>query len=48
MVGFKHIHQTITGEKADEILKKLPQKDSRHQKKSPVPLPDKFTVSSKK
>ena len=48
MIGFKHIPQTITGEKADEILKKLPKKDCPQQKKSPVPLPDKFTVSSKK
>lgn len=48
MVGFKHIPQTITGEKAEEILKKLPEKDCEDQKKSPVPLPDKFTVRSKK
>ena len=33
MVGFKHIPQTITGEKAEEILKKLPEKDCQERKR---------------
>ena len=48
MVGFKHIPQTITGKKVEEILKKVPKKDCPNQKKGLAPLPDKFTVSSKK
>lgn len=43
MVGYKHISQTITGKKAEEILKAIPQKDCSHRELAK--LPDKFTVS---
>lgn len=46
MVGFKHIPQTVTGKKAEDLLKKIPQKDSQQEKRL-VPLPDKFTVDWK-
>lgn len=47
MVGFKHIPQTITGKRAERILKDLPKKDYPQQEKSLVPLPDNFIVRLK-
>lgn len=44
MVGFKHIPQTISGKKAEDILKSLPKKDCPHKDKGIVPLPDKFSI----
>lgn len=44
MVGFKHIPQTISGKKAEDILKSLSKKDCPHKDKGIVPLPGKFSI----
>ena len=44
MVGFKHIPQTITGKKAEETLKVVPQKGCLHRELAK--LPDKFIISN--
>ena len=44
MVGFKHIPQVISGKKAEDILKAIPQNGRSQEKKSLTPLPDQFTI----